>query len=708
MNARSIATTILLAGLLLPAAGRGGAAPMAADNRMTERWEIRVQPGALREFVYTNKEATHFSGEATNIHTRSYHGLFSSMHEYLDRWEIAAGGRPLDPRTAEARAYPHVLVREYPGGVKEEILLPDEENGLLVRVTNLAAGDASFTPVADMRFIWETPRPEYRIFWDARGNVLFVSRADEPAPAGRPAWITVTAGCPLRYEPVERFETARYAKDAARKAMAETHPFTPGRLLFEADGGPVTFAVGLGDTEDEAAEQAARILGRFDELAEARLRRIEEIVERTGFRADDERLAKAFRWAVASMDNLVMNQRGRGIYAGFHWFPTYWGRDSFICLPGALLATRRHDVAREVLLSFMTYQQRDPGSMRLGRFPNIVDPEHLQYAGVDGTWWLVRAAWKYWLATGDAAFLAEAWPAVELAVAGALETAVDDEGFLVHGDGETWMDAGGEQNPYSPRGDRAVEVQVLFRHGLLVGAAWARTLAGRVESGEAARPAGGAPPEAAGLRRLAAAWTRRAADLQTDFRRRFIGGPGGSLVDHLNADGSADGQLRPNAILACWVALDWREIPASGPGAVEAEPLLTVGEIETVMRGCGPVILPHGIASLDPADPDFKPRHLDLDRYYYDAAYHNGDVWEWLMGPAVTCLRAAGRAHEARALVQPLVDEILDEACVGSLREIRDGRYEAGKEEFGGATSQAWSLAEFIRVCLEETDAARR
>ena len=119
------------------------------------------------------------------------------------------------------------------------------------------------------------------------------------------------------------------------------------------------------------------------------------------------------------------------------------------------------------------------------------------------------------------------------------------------------------------------------------------------------------------------------------------------------------------------------------------------------MRGCAPVILPHGIASLDPADPDFKPLHLDLDRYYYDAAYHNGDVWEWLTGPAVTCLRAAGREEDARALVRPLIGEILEEACVGSLREIRDGRYEPGKEEFGGATSQAWSLAEFIRVCIE-------
>ena len=114
------------------------------------------------------------------------------------------------------------------------------------------------------------------------------------------------------------------------------------------------------------------------------------------------------------------------------------------------------------------------------------------------------------------------------------------------------------------------------------------------------------------------------------------------------------------------------------------------------------VILPHGITSLDPADPQFHPYHLDLDRYYYDEAYHNGDIWEWLTGPAVSCLLASGKKEEAAALIDLLTDEILNRASVGSLREIRDGKYSEGKEEFGGATSQAWSLAEYLRVLLTE------
>jgi glycogen debranching enzyme len=114
------------------------------------------------------------------------------------------------------------------------------------------------------------------------------------------------------------------------------------------------------------------------------------------------------------------------------------------------------------------------------------------------------------------------------------------------------------------------------------------------------------------------------------------------------------------------------------------------------------VVLPHGVTSLDPKDPDFKPRHLDLDRYYYDAAYHNGDVWVWLTGPMVTCMRAVGEDEAADRLLAPLVDEILNRGAVGTLREIRDGVDTSGKEEFGGATSQAWSLSEFIRVRLQD------
>lgn len=720
---------------------RTGESLVTEAGSVREDWEIRVPIGQTREYITTDKIATHFSCETNAAHSRSYHGLFCAMHEYLDSWDLESGGTLLEKdEITLARAYPHTLYRWYgKSRVMEEIVLPDHENGLVVTFEGMLADTCRLRPWADMRFIWDVPRPEYRIFWERRSNTLLLSRVDDPFEEGRPSWVAVTCDLPLEYERDESFREDVYWKDAARNAMGRTTPFSPGTLRFETTSGAVrraVFVFALGETEEAAVEQAARLLRDHRTLKDEKLARIDWIVrgkpERklprhagrssTGTVRSPEgvpavpsgggRKAKAYRWARASMDNLIMDQRGRGIYAGFHWFPNYWGRDSFICLPGACLSTGEFETAREILLSFMEHQQDDPGSPRLGRMPNIVNPGDLQYAGVDGTWWLVRAAWKYFMATGDTGFLIEARPAIELAIEGALEKAVDERGYLTHGDGETWMDAGGERNPYSPRGDRAVEVQALFHHGLLAGASWAETaavvLGDAIEKGDASLLAETESADIDHLREKARTWRERARLLAGSFREDFWFEEEGYLHDHLDGDGGRDRQIRPNAILALQVYLDTIEMLELEEEFAEGTTpdhvlLVTREQLAAVMeKALDTVILDHGVTSLDPGDPRFHPYHLNLDEYYYDAAYHNGDVWEWLTGPAVTCLVAAGRTEEARRLFAPLVDEILDEACVGSLREIQDGMFTPGKEEFGGATSQAWSLAEFIRVMLDE------
>jgi glycogen debranching enzyme len=716
-HALVVAASALLCAAHVSATERPGGTVMGRDDMkelsapeervVCERWEIRVPAGAEREYIYTNKVAAHFSGETVGPNSRSYHGLYVSMHEYVDSWELALGGRRLGAEEiGEAFVYPHTIYRSYPKlGVIEEIFLPDSLNALAVCLhapgAGVSAGAGELVPWVDMRHIWEVPKPEYRILWSKAKNVLFISRADEPFPEGRPAWIAVTANVPMDFIPDERFRSTDYPKDAARRAMARTNPFTPGRLTFTqavTAKEPVTFVFGLGADEKSAAAEAEKLLRNFDRFKEEKLRSIEDHLRVAEIVTGDDGINKAFRWARVSMDNLIMNQRGKGIYAGFYWFPNYWGRDSFISLPGACLATGRYDAAREILVSFMTYQDADTTSPRLGRFPNIVNPDNLQYAGVDGTWWLVRAAWKYYLATGDERFLGTQFPAIRLAIEGALAKAVDGKGFLTHGDGETWMDAGGEAHPYSPRGDRAVEVQSLFHHGLLVGAAWARTLA--------------APPwtslDKKQLEALAVRWEDAAVRLRKSFGELFWDGKTGYLFDHLNKDGSPDRQIRPNAILALWVSLDRRDFEPliaknAGRQAAYAGRLISSEQEKAIMRTASEtIILPHGVASLSPKDPQFHERHLAFDRYFFDEAYHNGDVWEWLTGPTVSCLLDVGENKKAWKLVAPLVDEILNSACVGTLREIRDGVDTPGKTEFGGATSQAWSLAEFIRVCLTE------
>jgi glycogen debranching enzyme len=274
----------------------------------------------------------------------------------------------------------------------------------------------------------------------------------------------------------------------------------------------------------------------------------------------------------------------------------------------------------------------------------------------------VRSAYEYVRYTGDREFARAILPAVERAIEGAASRRVDDDLLICHGEAETWMDAGGESHPFSPRADRAVEIQALWYAALRSGAALA---------------------DACRRPRLASRWGGMADTVREAFSRAFWDAERGGLYDHLNPDGSPDRQLRPNQILAATVPWD---------------DLLTPSQRERVTRLVGDTcVLPHGVTSLAPSDPSFHGRHLDLERYHFDEAYHNGDVWVWLTGPVVSALVREGLVGRAWEQTGVLADLFFDEGAAGTLPEVRNGFPPVRGENVGGAVSQAWSLAEFLR-----------
>src|SRR5207237_87437 len=80
-----------------------------------------------------------------------------------------------------------------------------------------------------------------------------------------------------------------------------------------------------------------------------------------------------------------------------------------------------------------------------------------------------------------------------------------------------------------------------------------------------------------------------------------------------------------------------------------------------------------------------------------DAAYHQGTVWCWLIGPFID---AWIRVHPddrqgARRFLQGFEDH-LGEACLGSISEICDAEPPFTPR---GCVAQAWSVAEVLRCC---------
>jgi glycogen debranching enzyme len=192
--------------------------------------------------------------------------------------------------------------------------------------------------------------------------------------------------------------------------------------------------------------------------------------------------------------------------------------------------------------------------------------------------------------------------------------------------------------------------------------------------------------------RLLERWLReeqaedRATDVQAradqafqSFNERFWYEPGGHLYDVVDGEPGDDPACRPNQVLA--ISLE--------------HPVLDRARWDAVLRTVQEKLLtPVGLRSLAPGDPDYKARY-DGDLRSRDAAYHQGTVWAWLIGPYVD---AWLRCHPdevagARALLEGFEAQ-LGEACIGSISEIFDAEAPYTPR---GCIAQAWSVAEVLR-----------
>ena len=351
----------------------------------------------------------------------------------------------------------------------------------------------------------------------------------------------------------------------------------------------------------------------------------------------------------------------RSVIAGYHWF-TDWGRDTMISLEGLALTTGRHAEAGFILRTFARY-------VRDGLIPNFF-PDH-QVDGVyhtaDATLWFFHALDRYLAYTHETSTLTRLLPTlldiIEHHVRGThFGIGVDlRDGLLKQGQEGyqlTWMDAKVGDWVVTPRRGKAVEINALWYNAL-------RLLEGWVREHRSAQEA--------------AVLAQQADRARLSFNQRFWNANQGYLYDVVDGPSGDDSACRPNQLLAISLR----------------HPVLDRTRWESILEIVKDRLLtPVGLRSLAPGHPDYKNRYFG-DLRARDAAYHQGTVWAWCIGPFLDAWLKA-YPHDrlgARRWLEGFVPH-LDEACVGSISEVFDAEAPFTPR---GCIAQAWSVAEVLR-----------
>jgi glycogen debranching enzyme len=146
--------------------------------------------------------------------------------------------------------------------------------------------------------------------------------------------------------------------------------------------------------------------------------------------------------------------------------------------------------------------------------------------------------------------------------------------------------------------------------------------------------------------------------------------------DIVDGPGGDDPSIRPNQLIAVGLA----------GGALET------GAAQSAVDVCRNLLLtPLGLRSLAPGEPAYHPYHRGSPAER-DAAYHQGTVWPWLIGPYVDAAKRVGVTVDD---VQAGLEAHIADWGIGSISETADGD---APHLATGCPFQAWSVAELLRV----------
>ncbi|MFA5865394.1 MAG: amylo-alpha-1,6-glucosidase [Phycisphaerae bacterium] len=675
-----------------------------------------------REWLITNKLGSYASSTVINCHTRRYHGLLVSanipplgrivtVNNFFERLVVDGVEHHLGNFEFNGAIYPegHKWQTSFQRQIEDDLsnvsfvyqvddvtfirtlwLFADHNTALMYWLAVDGKGmrplRIAIHPLVAMRDFHSLRRQSAGHIFDTRqmGQTLHLQVPAFGADKINKSYDLYLTPTGLR-GPVKTDFTAipdwwfnfRYRVEAERGQDCGEDLYMPG--FFEIHGqGRAGFGLWL-DTEGLSEHDLDKLLTRVNyhlQSAQGPLTIVEEVsstlaasITSTSDNPLNEPVETTLRKAAMQFSVRRKDLNGKDrctILAGYPWFGD-WGRDTFISLPGLLLATGRYEQALETLQLFGSAESD-------GLIPNRFDDYggEPEYNTVDASLWFIIAADEYIRTSGDT----DSWKKflqkvclkiVESYIEGTkFDIKVDPtDGLLWAGNDRTqltWMDAMCANTVFTPRWGKPVEINALWYNALKI-------VSSRLDGRK---------------KKLATELAQLADKAEENFQKKFWYPDGEYLFDCVRDDCS-DPTIRPNQIYAV---------------SLRHSPLRINQQIATVECVRRHLLTPYGLRTLAPTNPNYKGIY-NGDQFQRDRAYHQGTVWAFLIGPFIEAYLkvnnySAAAATTAQDYLKPLLDNLY-EAGIGTLGEIFDGD---PPHKPRGCIAQAWSVAEVIRAQL--------
>jgi predicted glycogen debranching enzyme len=662
----------------------------------------RFDEAIHKEWLLANGVGGYAASTVLGVNTRKYHGLLvAALHPPGDRTvclakldeEIFVDGNvyPLGANEFQGKIFPrgYLFLKDfslnpfpryvYQGEnveVRKTIFIPKEKNAVAVvyKVLNRSAFEANIHvfPLLTCRHFhsvidrWRSP-----LDYSQKQN-----GKDVEVAFNTPKATIITRATKGKFkEKTTWLERLYYREEAMRGESSTDDCFQPGYFevpvpsKLEDEFAIISAASESSENSREILDAIGTTIYDVDGQLGLELERREDLLVHFYNSHKSVPMNDWLEWVLLAADAFIAKGTGdrRAVMAGYFWFET-WGRDTFVSLPGLLLATGRYKDAEKILLDYMYYTKQ-------GLIPNYLNDQsgEAAYNTVDATLWYVNAVLQFLNYTGDFKFVRKhLWENLRAIVDShergtSFGIRLDSDGLLAHGAGLTWMDAEVDGEAVTPRNGQAVEIQALWYNALKTMQLFASNF------GEGC---------------LAEKYANMAFKTRKSFNEKFWNVERGCLFDVVAASG-ADASLRPNQTIA--VALDFTMLAND-----KSEKIVDVVQRE--------LVTPYGLRTLARNDPRYKGMYVG-DRPSRDQAYHNGTVWPWLLGPFVTAfLKTKGHGefrleYTLKTFLLPLFTRQIFESGLGTLSEIFDGD---APNTPRGCVAQAWSVAEPSRAYLED------